>query len=913
MRVDHGEMSVGILSISAVERRAYLGAKELSLTPREFEVLSALSAHPGWVFSAEQLAESDRRLDCASPSAVNVHVCHIRAKLAAAGGPDLVETVRGVGWRLRRPPAGGAGPGDAGPPFVGRASELSILAQALEPCEEGRFALVSGEPGAGKTSLIERALRITSPRFEVVRAVCDGNGSGDYWMWRQILLELERRTGVRLAEQPQGHLITRIIGATGDLPVGAGGDRVRLYEAVSSCLSDLLPLRPRPVVIFVDDLQWADDASIRLLTFLLKRLAGLQLRMLAACRNTGVVSEEVQEVVRWAAQRGPGTLVSLGGLDTEEIVELAGIVLGPLSSKTDGTDEATARRLEERTGGNPLYLTEYLKALGDAPGDEREAEFSAGASLATLAWDEVAWVPEETRDLIVLAAAAGNEFDPVAVARAAEGDADALLEPAVEAGILVPGTPGRLRFRHALIRDALLESMAATERETAHLRLAMAIECSEESDPLLRTVMLAHHYARAGATGHRRAIGYLVAAARAASRRFAFEDAIGALEQALALVGSASLDPQRAARVRAAIAERLGSAHAALTHTSAAIDSYGAAIDARPQSDRLALARLHTKIGAACANERERGECAHAFSCARACLEGIAVRDTAWWRSWIEVLLAEADAAALTDVPLSFGLEEALGDLVLEHGDARQRSRYYALRASELAKHGRWRDVGQASCLARRALDEAREYGSDYLVAYMTGFLGGLLVFGRELTEAEALLRTGVGLARRCADSLGETAMFMFLSMGARLAGDVRMTESYATELARLATEWAPMPEFTSSAQANLAWVALRRGRLEEAGQRSARALEIWQSEPACSQSVWQMAWPALSCALAEGDVSRAVECAVLMTRGDQQALEEDLDRAVSDAISLVHRGESEAAMQLFSRLELRAREYGYA
>jgi len=95
--------------------------QEVVLTSREFEILACLAEHPGWVFSADQLS-CDAELGGYSPESVSVHISRLRHKLLDAGVPDVVETVRGFGYRLR---PGETGPGD------GEVSELAEGCQSL--------------------------------------------------------------------------------------------------------------------------------------------------------------------------------------------------------------------------------------------------------------------------------------------------------------------------------------------------------------------------------------------------------------------------------------------------------------------------------------------------------------------------------------------------------------------------------------------------------------------------------------------------------------------------------------------------------------------------------------------------------------------------------------------------------------
>lgn len=111
MAADPGDRRVGGLVIAEEKRRTFYRDVELALTSREFDVLAALAAHPGWVLSAEQLSYAEDAAGLASQEAVSVHISHLRGKLARAGGSSLIDTVRGVGWRLREPSAFARGRG----------------------------------------------------------------------------------------------------------------------------------------------------------------------------------------------------------------------------------------------------------------------------------------------------------------------------------------------------------------------------------------------------------------------------------------------------------------------------------------------------------------------------------------------------------------------------------------------------------------------------------------------------------------------------------------------------------------------------------------------------------------------------------------------------------------------------------
>ena len=385
------------------------------------------------------------------------------------------------------------------------------------------------------------------------------------------------------------------------------------------------------------------------------------------------------------------------------------------------------------------------------------------------------------------------------------------------------------------------------------------------------------------------------------------------LTDALELLPSARLDPTRARRVRSSVLERIGTTYMALGDSHAARAAYEDSAATRPSDDVLAQARILTCLGRAYAYERARAGYTNAFATA---LESLATqnnRDDAWWRAWIDVRLAQLEAASIGGTAPPFpDLRGEMEQLVLVHGTIDQKSQFHLELAGRLGIESRWLISDENLEVARVALDEAVSGGSDYLVSWAAQFLGSLLLYRGQPFEAEPYLRQALDVAQRCAYSLDEAACRFFLAMGARLAGDVLSAESHALELERIVSVRAQLPEFVSGADAILGWVALRRGDIEQAETRSRRALRVWAEDPACSQSVWMMAWPAVSCALERDDLEGACELAAFMTRPDQQVLQDELDVRIREAVDLYRHGDAVAAARALTHLEVRAREFGY-
>lgn len=411
-------------------------------------------------------------------------------------------------------------------------------------------------------------------------------------------------------------------------------------------------------------------------------------------------------------------------------------------------------------------------------------------------------------------------------------------------------------------------------------------------------------------------VGLCIAQARRFAAHVETEDAVAALNEALERLECAAMQPSRRARVRSAVLERRGAARSALQDYASAGGDYLEALEARPACDHLARARLHTRIAYVSLNGRGRGACDRALAQADAELEQATPCGRGWWRTWIEIRLQRAQTMCLTDLPVWEELDrESLGDVVEMYGTTAQKARHHLAIADTLFYEARWAASPAGLEHARRAVEYALQTHSTFLQALATGGLGSMLVFAGDYHQAEIRLRQARELSERCRDPVGIRAAVMFLSLAARLSCDVRSAERHTLELRSLVGAQPTMPEFDCTTSGQLAWVALKRGDLDEAARLSEEAIAAWEQDPSMSQSVWVMAWPAVSCALAVGDMERAVECATLMARPDQQALADGMDRRLARAVATFQRGGPDGAEAevLLRELEVEARELGYA
>ncbi|WP_433553634.1 BTAD domain-containing putative transcriptional regulator [Micromonospora zamorensis] len=387
-------------------------------------------------------------------------------------------------------------------PFVGRDAELDRLRQAAEAASRRRqptLALLSGDPGAGKTAMAETLTgRLAaegwttawgrSPEYE---------GAPPAWPWTQITDAL---TGPADAGAADGLVV-------GDGAGDPAGTRFRRHRAVASLVSAVADRGP--VLLVLDDLHRADGDTLDLLTALLTgpQPATGPVLILGTYRATEI-SPELTAALARAAGLEP-IREYLPGLPVSATDELARAVVGAT------LDPATARLIHDRSGGNPFFVRE-LAQLYASEGEAALAAVPPG--VRDVIRHRLAQLPTPTRTVLRQAALLGRDLDPE-VLGALVGDPAAVLDAvdrALQAGFLTEReSDGRLRFTHILVRDTLYADLSTPRRAAWHAAVAEVLRQREPVEP----AALAHHLLRAGgpvAAG--RAAAYARTAAEQAER-----------------------------------------------------------------------------------------------------------------------------------------------------------------------------------------------------------------------------------------------------------------------------------------------------------------------------------------------------------------------------------------------------------
>ncbi|SHF57350.1 BTAD domain-containing putative transcriptional regulator [Geodermatophilus nigrescens] len=388
------------------------------------------------------------------------------------------------------PPPAPAPPGPATDGFVGRPAELAALGAAWSAASAGRgtAVVVTGEPGIGKTRLVEAFAARAGAAVRWGRCAEIG-GAPPYWPWQQVL----------------GGLPEAALGSDTGARFALGLDTARRLHALGA---------DAPLLVVLDDLQWADRDSLHVLEVVLSQLHDSRVLLAVTCREEATGDAALSRVLGAAARLPGARRLRLGGLAADEVADLVG--------ELRGAPAEDAAALTARTGGNPFFVTE-LAALPAPSGP------AVPAGVRDVVRLRVAALPAGAQRVLATAAVAGREVS-LALLGAALGPGDpAGVTAALRTGLLLETTPGRVRVAHDLVREVLLADLGPVERAAVHGRLAAALEDGPAAATSAGAIAVHRSEAAAGGPDERAARACLRAAGEALDR--------AGVDEAVALAG----------------------------------------------------------------------------------------------------------------------------------------------------------------------------------------------------------------------------------------------------------------------------------------------------------------------------------------------------------------------------------------
>jgi DNA-binding winged helix-turn-helix (wHTH) protein/tetratricopeptide (TPR) repeat protein len=562
-----------------------LDGESVEIQPKPLTLLALLVRERARVVPVEDLFDALWPGVAVTPSSLTRAVSLARRAIGDTHRGEIIKSVARRGYRFcadavevdaaaqRAPSAAGE---DSAFPFVGRADALARLRTALGEALQGRggLELVGGPPGIGKTRLLEVFTREAERTGALVLPARSREGEGvpAFWLWVQVLRRLAEHDHsaevLRAASIPAelGALVPELGGAPeapavrSELSPEQG--RFLLFDAVARSLARAA--QHRPLLLVLEDLQWAGSPSLRMLEHLAFELGDHAILVVGTVREEPRDRDHPLERSLARLRQLPRCEpIGLRGFSRREVAELLERAIGR-AAPTDLTSELFAR-----TEGVPLFLREAIRLLaerGDLADPERVRRW--GLTLPSQSLDLIRRPLERlspaAADLVGSGAVLGREFLVTvagAVGQVAREEAIDLLDEAARAGVIEPApeTPGAWRFIHALFQEAAYAALPTARRAQLHLRAAEELERRHRDDPGRVIAELAHHrHESLAVSDPARAFECAWRAAERAAELLAYEQAATHYAQAVAALEHADpVDPAR--RLEALLA--LGQAH----------------------------------------------------------------------------------------------------------------------------------------------------------------------------------------------------------------------------------------------------------------------------------------------------------------------------------------------------------------
>jgi class 3 adenylate cyclase/tetratricopeptide (TPR) repeat protein len=832
-----------------------------------------------------------------------------------------------------RPRAAGRRLGPAGRgPLVGRQAELAALGTALREAVRGHgsVVLVTGEPGLGKTRLVQECRRRAPSGTRWLEGRCASYASSTpYGLYQQLLANWAGVT----PDQPAAVVrpaLERVLGAVrGDdlfpllarmmgLPPGAALGRMspgelqrETFAAWRSVVSRLVATAP--AVLVLEDLHWADPTSLRLTLDLVRLAPGRRLLVLATSRpDADPESPEVASLERSGLPVHP---ISLGPLPAAAEEELARSLMGDAASRE--VLDAVLASVE----GNPLFLEERLTSLLETRALVREQgvwQISATAgpqvpqALERLVRSRVDRLSPAARDAVRPASVLGTEFPfslLTAVCAADEPLGPALAELCAKDLLQeVAQHPEPVyRFRHALIQEATYNGLLRAERRLLHGRAGWALEAASQGRVGEVAAVLGRHFAVAGETA--RALRYFELAGDHATAAFANDEAVSSFRSALVIAGEAMTDA--AVDLQAKLANVLWRTG----QRGQAREAFQEALRLASGGGTLRRAHLQIRLGRLEMADLRYEAAVEAFHAAEAFLgQNPGEKDAATVAEWLEMMVdGRAGLHTMRNEPeRALAVLDAVRPVLEASGSpARKYSFYMHLALGRVMQNGYRVDEADIATM-RRGLTAAAQGDEEKDVGYATFFLGRVLWLYGDLAAAQEHMERALAMAERIGESILLGQSLLGLALTALRRHDTEAVRALMTQVMATAEAMASY-EYMAGAKACLAWLAWQDRHREDVIKLSDEIAELMATTVGSGfyQGLIYL-WPLIAVHLDAGHVAEAVAAGRQLLHAARPRLSGDLESAVEAASTAWDQGRPEVSTERLAAAVALARDLNY-
>jgi len=533
------------------------GDEMIELTPKAFDVLRILVSNAGDLVTKDDLWENVWPRVIVSDAALTVCVADVRKALGDdARNARFIATVPKRGYRFIAPVTEEQNSSDLtfadGFPslrvnghLLGRAHELDVLNQCFNRAVQGerQICFVTGEVGIGKTTLLNHFLSglNNAPQIVIAYGQCiEQYGTSEPYLpifdaLGQLCARPENTELISVLCTYAPLWVTQMPGLVADATIESiqqhnlNATPVRMLRELTNALEEIGKLRP--MILCLEDIHWADTATLDWLAFIASHRKGSKLLVIATARSgEGVARREAKSLIDQLSIKNQCRTLTLASLSVDdvrryifdELVALDDDILPVAEERFDAAKTDIARTLHTRTDGNPLFFTNMFRHwidrgavnrsafLGDEDGRLVQPEsYGTPKNLRELILQQVSHLPQSQQDAITAGCIVGRSFS-VAAATAAltmpAGDAEAVYAEVANTTDIIEsrgldewpnGTVAtRYEFKHSLYAEVLYESLAAGRLAMLHRAIAATIAGAYGSNMDDVAAELAVHYER---------------------------------------------------------------------------------------------------------------------------------------------------------------------------------------------------------------------------------------------------------------------------------------------------------------------------------------------------------------------------------------------------------------------------------
>jgi tetratricopeptide (TPR) repeat protein/KaiC/GvpD/RAD55 family RecA-like ATPase len=503
--------------------------------------------------------------------------------------------------------------------LVDRVEEMRLLREAVDRTAQGEGGLtfLYGEAGIGKTRLARELRAYAHLRgMQVIYGRCPAlfrmDGVPPYSLWSEIIREyLETCTSEQLYKAMYGSYPAEVVKLVPELrqklamipqsfPIKPEQEQNRLFEAISQLITNIS--KETPLLVILDDLQWADPSSLLLLLYLALGVRRAPLLLLCAYRNTDVDSNHPLDPVLMELNRErlPQS-VSLRRMSLNDVSEMVNHVL-----EQDDVSREFCELVYEKTRGNPFFVEEVIKSLKEEAVIYREegkwkikevSEIEFPKTVRSVISKRVSRLDDECQSVLTLASFIGTEFSFEAlrgVTGIEENNLLDIMERLLKAELVkekVVRGQDLYCFGDIIVRDVIHEEVSHLRHKKLHGDVGRALEKVYAGKICEHLGELAYHFLESGDKD--KALDYFLRASEKAQEVYAYHEAFSYLQHALDLLEQKEASPEQ----KVQIIEKLGDLDLWMGESEAAAKNWDNALVLWNQlKDKKNMARLHTKI-----------------------------------------------------------------------------------------------------------------------------------------------------------------------------------------------------------------------------------------------------------------------------------------------------------------------------